>query len=263
MNVLLSAVKNNLHLTSPVPLLMVVGIVLLYHRRTMVWGRRWLVTAVLAYWALSTPAGSWLVTAPFVAGQPRLEAAADAHGAEAVVVLGAGFASYRADGIAIEDLAGSALRVIEGVRVYRLLGSPLLVVSGGNSEKLNPPRTEAEALRASATALGVTPSRVVLDNESLTTREQAIAVKRLLVERHVDRFVLVTSPIHMRRSVAVFRAAGLDPVPSAARLRRNPDKSFWSLAPDRESLNLSDNVMYECAALVYYWSRGWLTAAAS
>ena len=254
----LTIVKDNLHLTSPVPLLMLVGIALLFHRRTILWGRRWVVAAFFAYWALSTPIGSWLVTLPLAHGQRRVQTASDAEGARAVVVLGQGIASHSADGLAIDDLGASALRVIEGVRVYHVLGDPLLIVSGGNTLRKNPPRPEAEAFRNAAIALGVPPARVIAEDESLTTREEAIVIKRMLTARHIDRLVLVTSPLHMRRSIAAFRAAGLDPLPSAARLRGNLDKSFWSLVPDRESLNLSDHALYECAALVYYWSRGWL-----
>jgi uncharacterized SAM-binding protein YcdF (DUF218 family) len=252
--------KDNWHLVSPLPLFigLGVGITLLYGRRTSHWGRRWLLAMLLGYFALSTPVGSWLLAAPLTHGQPSLHAAADARGAQAVVVLGGGIVSRAAGDLVIDDLRSSALRVIEGVRVYRLLGDPLVVVSGGNAQRVSPPRPEAVALRKAAIDLGLPPERIMTDLQSLTTREQAINLSRLLADRRIDRFVLVTSPVHMRRSLAVFRASGLDPVPSASDLERDADRSFWAPVPNRDSLNLSDSALYEYAAFVYYWWRGWL-----
>lgn len=257
---LLWAIKDNWHITALLPVVtaLALGVALLYVRRTAVWGRRWLTAIVVGYWALATPIGSWLIAAPIVYGQRRVASAAEAAGAHAVVVLGGGITSYTADGLALNDLAGSALRVIEGVRIYRLLADPLLIVSGGNTPRVDPPQPEGEALRRAAIDLGVPESRVIADNVSMTTFEQAQTMKGLLVAHGITRFVLVTSPIHMPRSLAVFRAAGLDPIPSAGPLRGDPDATFWTLVPDRQSLSISDGAVYECAAFVYYWSRGWL-----
>jgi uncharacterized SAM-binding protein YcdF (DUF218 family) len=254
---LLWAVKESWHLTSPLPLIaaLTIGLALLYVRRLAGWGRRWLTLVIIGYWAMATPIVSSLMAEPFVHGQRRITSASEAAGAQAVVVLGGGIKAHESDGLALSDLNASALRVIEGVRIYRLLGDPLLVVSGGNTLRLDPPQPEGEALRRAAIELGVPPSRIVADNASMTTYEQAQTLRRMLRERGISRFVLVTSPIHMPRSMVVFRAAGLDPVPSTSRLR-DPNAPFWTLVPDRESLVISDAAIYECASRLYYWWRG-------
>lgn len=174
-------------------------------------------------------------------------------------MLGGGILSYVSDNLALDDLLLSGFRVMEGVRVYRLLGDPLLIVSGGNTQRLDPPRTEAAAFRAAAIGLGVPASRIVVEDEPRTTREQAVITKELLGRRHIDRFVLVTSAIHMGRSLAAFRAVGLDPIPSAAPLRSEVDKSPWSVVPAREWVSISDSALYEYVAWAYYWCRGWVT----
>jgi uncharacterized SAM-binding protein YcdF (DUF218 family) len=257
---LLWTLKDNWHLAAPLPLLVAIGIgvALLYGRQTTRWGRRWLLAWLLGYWAISTAVGSWVIAAPLVHGQTRLESAAGARGAQAIVVLGGGIFSRSAGDLAVDDLMASGLRVLEGVRLYRLLGNPLLIVSGGNAQRVLPPRPESSALRAVAIGLGVPADRVVEDRQSLTTREQALVLSRVLADRHIERFVLVTSPLHMRRSLAAFRAAGLDPIPSASELRDVPDDAFWTLVPDRNSLQVSDGATYEYLAFVYYWWRGWL-----
>ena len=196
---LLWAVKDNWHLSSLPPLVLALtfGLVLLHIRRTAIWGRRWLTTVVFGYWAVATPMVSWLIAAPLAYGQHRIASASEAAGAHAVVVLGAGIVIHRSDGLAINDLGASALRVIEGVRLYRLLGDPLLVVSGGNTRRVDPPQPEGDAMRRAAMDLGVPPSRALADNLSMTTYEQAKTMSRLLPERGIKRFVLITSPMHM------------------------------------------------------------------
>jgi uncharacterized SAM-binding protein YcdF (DUF218 family) len=257
---LLWAVKDYWHLTSLLPLVvsLALGVALLYVRQTAPWGRRWLTLVILGYWALATPFGSWLIAAPLMQGQHRIASASDAAGAQAVVVLGGGINVYRADDLTLNDLNASALRVIEGVRIYRLLGDPLLIVSGGNTPRVDPPQPEGDALRRAAMELGVPPARVLADNVSMTTYEQGKTLSRMLRERGISRFVLVTSPIHMPRSIAAFRAFRLEPVPSTSVLRRDPDAAFWTVMPDRESLNIADGALYEYAARAYYWLRGWL-----
>jgi uncharacterized SAM-binding protein YcdF (DUF218 family) len=234
------------------------GVALLYWRRSASMGRRWLTAAVIGYWLLSTPMGSWLVSAPLARGAPRLESAEQAAGAQAVVVLGGGIVRYIADGRAIDDLNGSALRVIEAARVYKLLGDPLVIVSGGDTEHLDPPRPEAAAFREAIVRLGVPASRVVVEDQSHTTREEAVILESMLAARHIERFVLVTTPAHMLRSLATFRRVGLNPIPSASRRRSAQHDRFWTLWPDRESLSGSDDALYAYVSWLYYRLRGWM-----
>lgn len=260
MSTVIDILKDTVRLSSlPTILsLFAVGIVLLYGRRTAVWGRRWLTATILGYWTLSTPAGAWIISAP-VSGRNRPMATAEqAAGAQAVVMLGGGTLSHVAYGRTIDDLGSSSLRLIEAVRVYHLLGDPLVIMSGGATQKLVPGRSEAEAYRDAAIRLGIPSERIAVEDRSLTTREQALFLKPILAARGITRFVLVTSPTHMGRSLAAFRAVGLDPIGSASPLREQDRTSYWSPVPERESLVISDTAIYDCVALLYYWANGWL-----
>ena len=261
MNPLLAHLKDAWRLAS-LPFMLGVfafGTLLLFHRRTVVWGRRWLAGALLGYWVLSIPVGALALAWPLTRSHDhRLATAADAGGAQAVVVLGGGTVSYVSAGVGIDDLLNSGLRLAEGVRLYRLLGEPLLIVSGGNTQQLDPPRTEAQALRQSALNLGVPAARIVVEDGSRNTREQAERIGTLLAERRIERFVLVTTPTHMSRSLAIFRKAGMSPVPSASRLRSEQDEDLWTVMPDRKVLVISDSAIYEYAAWIYYKARGWI-----
>jgi uncharacterized SAM-binding protein YcdF (DUF218 family) len=251
---------KNLRLTG-VPFVLLafgLGIALLHHRHTVAWGRRWLTALVLGYWFLAIPAGARLMLLPMSVRYRPIATREQAQGAQAVIVLGGGTLSHVADGMAVDDVGASALRLIEAVRVYKLIGDPLVVVSGGNTQLLHPPRPEADAYREVVIRLGVPPSRILVEDQGMTTREEALYLKPMLSARGLTRCVIVTSPTHMARSLAVFREVGLDPVPSAARQWGDQEMSPWSLVPTRQSLTLSDGALYDYMATVYYWMRGWL-----
>ena len=62
----------------------------------------------------------------------------------------------------------------------------------------------------------------------------------------------------MRRALAVFRAAGFDPVPSVSLFRSEQLDSPPLFLPNDDSLFLSDQAVYDYAATMLYWWRGWL-----
>lgn len=258
MNPLIAFLKQNARLASTPFMLMIlaVGVALLLSRRTWRAGRWWLAIALLAFWLLSTPTGAWLASRPLTgATPPHLTSRDQARGAQAVVVLGGGIISYVDADLALDDLNDSAPRVIEGARVYRLLGNPLVIVSGGNTEHLDPPRTEAAAFHDALVRLGVPAARILVEDQSMTTREEALRVKPMLASRQIDRIVVVTSATHMSRSLATFRAVGIDALPSAASLTAK--ESPGSLWPDHDSLVASDNAVYDYVSWLYYRLRGW------
>jgi uncharacterized SAM-binding protein YcdF (DUF218 family) len=74
--------------------------------------------------------------------------------------------------------------------------------------------------------------------------------------------VLVTSEIHMRRSLATFRTAGIDAVPAIAADPLNFESRIMSFIPTTEGLRFSSYVAHEYVGLVYYWLRGWISLGA-
>jgi uncharacterized SAM-binding protein YcdF (DUF218 family) len=93
----------------------------------------------------------------------------------------------------------------------------------------------------------------------MTTHDEAIIVTRMLRERGIGRFVLVTSPTHMRRSLAAFRAQGADVVGSVAPWLSDAELLPPWFVPNRDSLRESDTAVYDYCGTIYYWLRGWFT----
>ncbi len=224
------------------------------------WARRWLAALAVGYWALSTPLVAGGLEALLSREYGSIEAPSEAEGVQAIVVLGGGGSTYRARGLELDVVSrSSALRALEGARLYRLLGEPLVFASGGSADERGSEEPESGALAMALVEAGVPTSRIVLESNSRDTHEQALELAPLLAEQGVQRFVLVTSPTHMRRALAAFRGAGLEPIPSVSAQRSEAEPApALGIIPNPGSLQASTAVLREVLALAYYGVRGWL-----
>jgi len=201
---------------------------------------------VAVHWAISMPVGAWLVGRVVSSGYEPLELAGLA-GVAAIVVLDGGAARYnRGD----EELALvtriSAVRALEAARLYRALQPPLVVVTGGTYV----PRggaPEGGALRGVLLQAGVPAERIELDTTSRNTREHAVNVSKLLKEKGIRRFALVTSAVHMRRAMRAFSATGTEAVPAPAPLELPERFPWW---PSVAGLDRSYEALYELFGLL-------------
>lgn len=226
------------------------------------WGRIWLTAVVLAYWVMTSPAGALLLARSIATHRAPLQTAEGANHATAVVLLGGGSHNVKAVGRQLSYVThGGALRALETARVYHLLGDPIVIVSGGVTDRTPGAAPEADAYRWALLALGVPASRIVNESESANTRDEAIILKRFLRERNIDRFVLVTSPLHMDRSLATFAAQGLHPTPSPSPLYADRAGLPFALVPNAAAFEVSNGVVYEWLARTYYWWNGWTRPA--
>ena len=198
-------------------IVLAVGVMFSIGRRSGRAARWYFGSVLLAYWVFSTPACAERLMAWGGNGYRPLTRAADARGADVIVILGSGSATYQAGGQHVNVIAWQgALRVLEGARLYRLLQQPMVIVSGGVTSPVEGARPASEAMRDAIVQLGVPPDHVIMESESKTTRDEAMIIRQLLNDRADRPIVLVTSATHMGRALRVFRSAGLNPVPSAS-----------------------------------------------
>jgi uncharacterized SAM-binding protein YcdF (DUF218 family) len=133
-----------------------------------------------------------------------------AAGARWVVVLGSGYSTpARVPPNGRLDTA-SLERLVEGIRLYHALPGSKLVVSGGPAYPL---ASQAQVLADTAVALGVPRTDIVLEAKAMDTAVEAQEVQTIV---GADRFVLVTSTFHLRRSMRLFEKRGMHPVPAPA-----------------------------------------------
>jgi uncharacterized SAM-binding protein YcdF (DUF218 family) len=149
--------------------------------------------------------------------------------------------------LAVFDGDHSSDRVHEAIRLYRLLLPREVIVSGG------------QVFRNALERGGIPQQRITWDSESRTTREQALALSRKVVQEQLSSVVLVASPLHMPRALGTCRAVGVSVVPAvSARPHPRLPVGAAGLIPSRSALALSYEALYEYVALAYYRLRGWV-----
>lgn len=224
--------------------------------------RRWLVAIVIFFTAASIRAFPWVLSRPLLLGFHQFDTSDVSADRTAIVLLGSG--SFTVHGrdqrIGVLDLAGAA-RVLEAADVYHRLGSPWIISSGGAAGGFET-EPSAAAMRTALMALGVPSDRIVLEATSRDTHDEAVLVAPMLRALNAQHVVLVTSEIHMRRSIATFRTAGIEAVPAIARDPLNVESRIKSFIPTTEGLRFSSFVAHEYIGLVYYWLRGWISLGA-
>jgi len=235
------------------------GVILLYTGRRMArWGKVWLTSLAALYLLLSLPLTARALAAPLDAGAGPYEAGAAGSPIEAIVVLGGGGLSIESGGVSTQTLSeSSTLRTLEGVRLYRLLDDPWVIVSGGTNEKAGLTTAESEAMRALLIEQGVPAGRVLVEAGSQDTHDQALKIPALLEARGIRRFLLVTSPTHMLRALRSFEKAGLDALPAPASERSDTQRPGPALLPSLGALEESRTALREWIGLLYYRLRGW------
>jgi uncharacterized SAM-binding protein YcdF (DUF218 family) len=252
--------KSYFQLTQPLWLVIVLGALAawMYLRPASRAGRRGLLLFVVLYYVLSTPFGAGALTALASYGLSPIATPAQARGADTIVLLGGGSSTYMLNGVVLTSLADeSILRALEAVRVYHLLGKATIISSGGLVHPDERKVPEATIMHRALVEAGIPDAEIIDESQSATTRDQAVRVGSILRARGTSRFVLVTSPSHMWRSLYAFRAVGLDPIPSVAPVRSETGRRPPLFLPNGGSLALSDLAIYDTVALVYYWWEGW------
>jgi uncharacterized SAM-binding protein YcdF (DUF218 family) len=142
----------------------------------------------------------------------------------------------------------SALRLMEGIRLWRQQPEGVLVVTGASRLEGVAPVAQGYALAAQM--LGVPFERLRVLDWPTDTGQEARAVREALGEG--ARVLLVTSASHMPRSVVHFQQAGLDPVaaPTHHLAYREAPGSIGYWVPSARHLRKSERAIYEALGLL-------------
>ncbi|MBE9112720.1 YdcF family protein [Nodosilinea sp. LEGE 07298] len=243
--------------------LLVVALVLIKRRP------RWATGAIaLALLLLLVSSNNWVSTGVMRSLEWRYQDTVDLPEAEAIVVLGGSIKPQFPPRPWI-DLAEEGDRVLHGARLYLAGKAPLLVLSGGRiTWSQSQSRSEAEDMAVLAEALGVPPSAMLMEPDSLNTFENAAYTQVLLADRGIERILLVTSAMHMPRALAIFKKQGFEAIPAPTDFHVAPDpqkpgQTTWqgralSLMPQTDNLHYFTRALKEYLGIGIYWLKGWL-----
>jgi uncharacterized SAM-binding protein YcdF (DUF218 family) len=206
-------------------LALTLGLALLLLRRPRA-GTAWAALALLALLLPSLlPLTAWLA-APL---ENRFETPTPDR-VDGVVVLGGAVSPGLTAARGLPALTDGAERMTEFVALALRYPEAELLFSGGSSALLGSPLTEAEVARRLFVSLGL-EGRVRYEDASRDTAENARLSFQLAQPQPGERWLLVTSALHLPRAVLSFEAVGWDVIPypvdyltrGDGRLRVDPD----------------------------------------
>ena len=187
--------------------------------------------------------------------------------ADAIVVLGGATKSAFPPRPAV-DLSEEGDRVLYGAQLYREGKAPLVIASGGRVDWRGGGPSESGDMAEVLETLGVPTSAILQDPSSLNTYQNAVNVRQIMKERGIQRVLLVTSAMHMPRSLLIFQRQGIEAIPAPTDFlvtkqeieepNNSPQATLLSLLPDADRLQNTTRVLKEYIGTVVYRLRGWL-----
>lgn len=130
-----------------------------------------------------------------------------AFSGDVIVLLGGGATMDTPNIEGHGHLCGSAAnRLLTAAQLYHKSHLPI-IASGG--KVLETTGTEAEISRTILLGLGVPADKILVENQSLNTTQNAEFSKRMLDSHGFKQPILVTSAFHMPRAVLQFQKAGV------------------------------------------------------
>ena len=129
-----------------------------------------------------------------------------------IIMLGGATDGRVSSARSISELNQSGDRVIETLGLARRYPLAQVVLTGGSGSLMGEAESEAAIAGRLLQALGVAPGRLVLEEASRNTDENAARTRAMICA--VDgTVVLVTSAFHMPRSIGLFERSGIRVVP--------------------------------------------------
>lgn len=174
---------------------------------------------------------------------------------DAVVVLGgladASLSQQRGEPVLFDAVE----RVVRAHDLLRRGRARYAILSAGPERR----PTEASVLATLLERWGIARDRLLLEERSHNTRDNAVESVRIARAHGFTRLLVVTSALHMPRALGCFRAAGMEVDAAPTDWHSAPGQRFagFSLRPRGEALMQVDYVVRELAGRVVYRAVGY------
>ncbi len=180
------------------------------------------------------------------------------HGApDGIIMLGGGLDPDVSSARGQPALGDAAERITVIPDLARRYPQARIVLSGGNASVLGSNLSEARFTVPLLESLGVSPERVLVEDRSRNTAENAEFSKAVAKPKPGERWLLVTSAFHMPRAIGCFRKAGFPveayPVDWHTRGRGDLVSGINNIGG---GLYSTDFATHEWVGLVAYWLTG-------
>jgi len=237
----------------------------LIFRHKLIWQKSILVITIVFIWITGTP---WVPTAAVRLLEWRYLPPENLPNVEVIVVLGGGTQPnlYPRQ---IPELNSAGDRLLYTAWLYHQGKADHILLSGGRIDWLNPGETGAEDMVKILEIMGVPDEALWIEKDSLNTYDNAVNCRKILEDKGIHRVILVTSALHMPRSVALFKHQGIEVIPAPTDYSvtqadwqqltaANLPAQLMNLIPSAGNMETLTNAMKEVIGIFIYHLRGWL-----
>jgi uncharacterized SAM-binding protein YcdF (DUF218 family) len=178
-----------------------------------------------------------------------------------IIILGGSMNTEITEARGMPELNAAAERLTIVADLARRFPQARIVFSGGNANFIyGSDMTESDVAQMLFDSFGIPRSRVTLEDRSRTTAENANLTRDLIKPQPGERWLLVTSAVHMPRSVGAFRRAGfaVEAFPVDYRTRGWID-AVTPFGIVGEGLARTDTAIHEWVGLIAYRLSGRIT----
>ena len=176
---------------------------------------------------------------------------------DGIVVLGGGFEGAINLVRGGYELNSSGDRLVETAVLARRFPQARVVVSGGNGSLFLDGEGDADTAPRLLVPLGVSVDRLVLEDKSRNTYENAVFSRKLVEPKPGETWLLVTSAFHMPRAKALFDKAGFPTVPWPVDYRTSGREGVGLFRDNAaDSVQNTTMAIREWIGLFAYWLSG-------
>jgi len=216
---------------------------------------RWSFIFLLFLWLLGTRPVVEKILEPLESqySQPPISELSKEGARQIVVLTGGGYAT-RGEMLSSAFPHASVYRFLGGIELCTRLGPDCRVIFSGSAGRQRRGLATAETMKD--LSLLLTPEREVLaEAQSGSTAEHPANVRPMLQDKP---FLLVTSAVHMPRTMRTFQKAGLKPIAYPVDfLALGGEYSWSSWLPSFENMWKLNVALREYMALLFYTAKGW------
>jgi uncharacterized SAM-binding protein YcdF (DUF218 family) len=207
------------------------------------------VTAFGIFAAAILPIGDWMLRRlenrfpPIQALPERIDGVVSVSGAVNTVV------TLDRQNLSLND---SVERLTEAAAIARHYQAAKLVFIGDSENFFHQDAREADIVQPLFETLSIAKERILFENKSRNTYENAVLMKALIKPQPGEVWMLVTSALHMPRTVGCFRKAGWKVLPYPVDYQFTKNEPFWWSFNLGKGLSRLNGRIYEWLGLKFY-----------
>ena len=176
------------------------------------------------------------------------------------IVLGGNIITYNNDDKRL-IFRNSADRGLQALQLYKQGRIKKILISAGPGSLIYQDKIESSYYRDYLISIGVPASDIINDSLANNTHQNAVNSKQILDKMYPGgKFLLITSALHMRRSLGCYKKTGLKVTPYAVgRLSTSPYHNIeYLFIPDLDSLQYWSYLLHEWMGYLIYKITGYI-----